>query len=115
MIVQDEAAEIILQQFDVAHDELLPVDKDHGHLLLSQQLRLQQRLLEGLRDRQVRNHYSNICLTSHEHICNFLREIQGCEGAGKESKEEKWKGEKKSKKQREEVKEWDERINRWMK
>lgn len=39
----------ILEQFNVAHDQLFPVDKDHGHLLLSQQFRLQQRLLERLK------------------------------------------------------------------
>lgn len=38
----------LLEQFNVAHDELLPVDKDHGHLLLRQQLTLQQRFMENL-------------------------------------------------------------------
>lgn len=38
----------LLEQFDVAHNELLPVDEDHSHLLLCQQLAVQQRLVEDL-------------------------------------------------------------------
>lgn len=38
----------LLEQLDVTHDELLPVHKDHGHLLLCQKLTVQQRLVEDL-------------------------------------------------------------------
>lgn len=38
----------LLEQFDVAHDELLPVDKDHGHFLLHQQFALQQGFVKNL-------------------------------------------------------------------
>lgn len=38
----------LLEQFDVAHNELLPIDKNHGHFLLCQQLAVQQRLVEDL-------------------------------------------------------------------
>lgn len=42
----------LLEQLDVAHDELLPVDEDHGHLLLRQQLAVQQRFVEDLNTRR---------------------------------------------------------------
>lgn len=45
----------LLEQFDVAHDELLPVDKDHGHFLLRQQLTLQQRFVEDLQNNTMEN------------------------------------------------------------
>lgn len=51
----------LLEQFDVAHDELLPVDEDHGHLLLRQQLAVQQRLVEDL------NAQAQDSVTQHTH------------------------------------------------
>lgn len=46
--IESRALLCLLEQFDVAHDEFLPVDEDHGHLLLCQQLAVQQRLVEDL-------------------------------------------------------------------
>lgn len=59
----------LLEQFDVAHDELLPVDEDHGHLLLRQQLAVQQRLVEDLntqaQDSVTQQH-------THDHIFHLF-------------------------------------------
>lgn len=54
----------LLEQFDVAHDELLPVDEDHGHLLLRQQLAVQQRLVEDLNTQAQ----DSVTQHTHDHI-----------------------------------------------
>lgn len=52
-VLCDGNARVLLEQLDVAHDELLPVDEDHGHFLLRQQLALQQRFVEDLQQGNV--------------------------------------------------------------
>lgn len=51
----------LLEQLDVAHDELLPVDEDHGHFLLRQQLALQQWFVKNLHTatQMLENSFSN--------------------------------------------------------
>lgn len=38
----------LLQQFDITHDQLLPVNKNHSNLFFCQQLRLRQGFLKDL-------------------------------------------------------------------
>lgn len=60
----------LLEQFDVAHDELLPVDEDHGHLLLRQQLAVQQRLVEDLNTQAQ----DLVTQHTHDHVSPFCDE-----------------------------------------
>lgn len=65
----------LLEQFDVAHDELLPVDEDHGHLLLRQQLAVQQRLVEDLNTQAQ----DSVTQHTHDHIFHrFVMSIKNC-------------------------------------
>lgn len=64
----------LLEQFDVAHNELLPVDENHGHFLLCQQLAVQQRLVEDLHTAAAFGYISFLFIIITNYL--FLRLIQ---------------------------------------
>lgn len=65
---------VLLEQLDVAHDELLPVDEDHGHFLLCQQLALQQGLMKDLHSirntHAVKKSYTSNCIQNT--LCHIV-------------------------------------------
>ncbi len=63
----------LLEQLDVAHDELLPVDEDHGHFLLRQQLTLQQRFVENLHTHTHTHRYTHTYTYTHTHTHTHIR------------------------------------------